>query len=158
MGLSLSSNMELNMKKIALGIISAVAMAASVGAYAATSNQTVNMTHTVNAPANITAKWTDQNPGQAVGAGSAVGSVTVSITGGTMTAFNKGNGLPRFYKDGSTTDYVSYSLKKNNAGISNSSNSLTGADQTSFTVSVIADQAMGAGSWAGTLPLVITYN
>ena len=150
--------MELNMKKIALGIISAVAMAVSVGAYAATSNQTVNMTHTVNAPANITAKWTDSNPGAAVAAGNEVGSVTVSITGGTMTAFTKGNGLPRFYKDGSSTDYVSYSINKNNVGISSSSNSLAGADQTSFTLSVIANQEMGAGSWAGTLPLVITYN
>lgn len=57
------------MKKYTLGIISAIAMAASVSSYAETSNQTVNMTHVVNAPANITATWVDSNPGKAVAAG-----------------------------------------------------------------------------------------
>lgn len=152
--------MELNMKKYTLGIISAIAMAASVSSYAETSNQTVNMTHVVNAPANITATWVDSNPGKAVAAGSAVGNVTVAITGGTMTSFSVGNGLPRFYRNGATSglDYVTYGVKKSNGASANGSNSLSRAEQNSFTLGIIAQQDMGVGSWAGTLPLVITYN
>ena len=148
--------MELNMKKIALSIISAVTMAASVGAYAATSNQTVNMTHTVNAAANITSSWVDSNPGQAVSAGGTIGNVNVSITGGTMTSFKLGSTQARFYKDGGST-YVSYSVNKSGTPVS-ATNNLSGAEQTSFSLGITADQPMGTGSWAGTLPLVITYN